>query len=120
MIGTFDERILGSSEFVEMIRAEAGESPTFGPTPTLGELVSRIAAYCDVPPPDALLRHTRIAGVAEARSLVGALAVGATGYSGAKVARTLHMSRSGGSSAVEKRIGLFCAEPGLRERLVFN
>lgn len=119
MIEPFDERILGSGEFVENIRAEAMEPPTIGPIPTLEELVSRTAALYGVSS-DALLRRTRIAGVAEARSLVCALAVREMGYSGAEVARALHMSRSGVTSAVERGVELLIADPGLREEIVVS
>uniref|UniRef100_A0A831XDZ1 Transposase n=1 Tax=Geobacter metallireducens TaxID=28232 RepID=A0A831XDZ1_GEOME len=117
MLEPCDERILGSGEFVENIRAEASEPPTIGPIPTLGELVSRIAAHCGVAP-DALRRRTRIAGVAEARSLVSALAVREMGYSGAEVARALQMSRSGVTSAVERGVELLIADPKLREKIL--
>lgn len=113
----FDERILGGGEFVESIHGELSEPPPAVPALSLAELISRIAEMCNVDPDD-LFRRTRIAGVAEARSLICFVGVREMGYSGAEVARTLKMSRGGVTLAVARGRELWASEPAIREEIV--
>jgi hypothetical protein len=116
-IEPFDERILGGGEFVESIRGELSEPRPEGPILSLDELISRIAALSNVEP-ETLFRRTRIAGVAEARSLVCFVAVREMGYSGADVARVLKMSRAGVTLTVARGAELLASDPALKEKIV--
>ncbi len=115
-IESFDERILGGGEFVESIRGEISEQESAGPALPLAELIKRVAPICNVDP-DELFRRTRVAGVAEARSLVCFVAVREMGYSGADVARTLKMSRAGVTLAIARGGELLALDPALRGRI---
>lgn len=112
----FDERILGTCEFVKSIRGEVSEPLTGRPNLTLDELVKRIAVLCAVTP-DVLYRRTRMVGAAEARSLICFVAVRQMGYSGADVARWLRMSRSGVTIAVTRGAELWNSDPSLRGKI---
>ncbi|AJE02316.1 transposase [Geobacter pickeringii] len=113
---SFDERILGGGEFIERIRGELSEPRPVGSLLPLDELINRIAVMCNVDS-DALLRRTRVAGVAEARSIVCFVSVREMGYSGAEVARTLKMSRAGVTLAVARGAGLLASDSAIRDNI---
>jgi REP element-mobilizing transposase RayT len=84
-----DERILGSSGFVEAVRreAEAGTQPAARPLP-LAKLVERICAYCGVTP-EALSGRGRRPAVSQARAGIAYWWVERLGQSGRKLAPVL-------------------------------
>jgi len=113
----FDERILGSGEFVENILNETGAGEPMQPLISLDLLVKRVAEYYGIAP-DTLTHRTRHVGVGEARGVLCHLAVRLLGYSGAEVARALRMSRAGVCIATERGGELLGRNLDLREKIL--
>lgn len=100
-VTAYDERVLGSGEFVEQLRGEKELSdrlPTFMP---LEVLIERVATFLGIRR-EALRQRTRGKRLAEARGIISYVAVRELGHNGAEVARSLNMSRSGVSVAAAR------------------
>ena len=114
---TSDERILGSSEFVEHTLSKAGEDyerriklKTAGID--LDAVIDAVCAHLDVTPED-LSGTSRRLPISHARSLVSYLAVRELRISGAAVARRMNQDRS----SVSRAIARVSQEPQLMERV---
>jgi putative transposase len=80
-----DERVLGSSDFVEHLRQEVPQpAPARAPRSSLPDLVARVCRLARIPP-EALTRGSRRAAVARAREGMAYLAVDVCGHSGASL-----------------------------------
>lgn len=80
-----DERVLGSSAFVEALRQEVQRSvPARAPRIPLTELVGRVCRAASIPP-EALHQGSRRAVVARAREGIAYLAIEVCGYAGASL-----------------------------------
>ena len=112
----FDERVLGSGEFVESILCETASAGPKPPVMTLAQLVERVAFVYRLEPA-ALQKRTRSGPVAEARSVLCFLAMREMGYSGPAIADALHMSRAGVTIAAGRGATLFWPDSDLRGRL---
>ena len=90
----YDERILGSGEFVQslLVEQEAGETE-FAPMP-LPALIERVVEIFGITTAE-LRAPGRSRQVADARSVISYLAYRKFGHSGEAVARTLGITRSG-------------------------
>ena len=97
-VRAYDERVLGSGEFVERLRKEKELSDRLPVVLPLEVLIERIAAFQGIRP-EALRQRTRGQWLADARSVICYFAVRELGHNGAEVARSLNMSRSGVSIA---------------------
>ncbi|HEX7551615.1 MAG TPA: transposase [Candidatus Methylomirabilis sp.] len=84
-----DERILGSSEFVEALRASLqAAAPSPAARRPLADLIARVCAATGCSPM-AIQRGSRVASVARAREGVAYLAIEVEGYAGQAVADLL-------------------------------
>ena len=97
-VQAYDERVLGSGEFVEQLRREKELSDRLPVVMPLKELIERIAEAFGMKPGDLKMRH-RSQKFADARSVISYFAVREMGHNGAEVARMLNISRSGVSIA---------------------
>ncbi len=110
-----DERILGSSEFVEAVLRDANEAyerktEILAKGLNIDQLITTVAEYLDL---DAVLivKKGRKRSVALARSIICALAVDRLMFSGADIARKLDIT----PSAVSKLVARGRADPLLSE-----
>ena len=115
----FDERVLGSGDFVDNIHREIGLAECSLKVMPLAELVERIAALYEITP-QALSWRTRSGRTAEARSVLCFLSMREMGYTGVEVADVLHMSRAGVSVAATRGACLVRADPDIRQKLEAN
>jgi hypothetical protein len=86
-----DERILGSSDFVETLR---GDDPILDKRFHLDDLIRRTADALKIDEAG-LLGGSRVREVADARSVISFLATRECGISGEELGRVLRISRSG-------------------------
>ena len=103
---TGDERILGSSEFVETTLKQAGEAYNRkmrlqSAGMNLSALISAVCRYLKVDEKE-LPGPTRRTEIARARALVGYIATRELSISGSEVARRLNVGRSAISRAVQR------------------
>jgi REP element-mobilizing transposase RayT len=101
-----DERILGSSDFVEKTLKEASEDfdrrlrlPSAGID--LSSLIDAVCRYLAIDQKE-LLGFTRRTGIARARALIGHMATQDLAISGSEVARRLNIDRSAVSRAAKR------------------
>jgi len=104
----FDDRILGSGEFVQSLLAERKEGHLRRPVVPLTALVIQVAEALGLTPEE-IRAPGRSPQVANARSIISYLAFRKMGYTGEAVARELGISRSG-----------VCRRACFGERLVLN
>jgi REP element-mobilizing transposase RayT len=104
----FDDRILGSGEFVESLLAEQKTGHPQVPVIQLPVLVKQVAETLGLTPEE-IRAPGRARQVTDARSVISYLAFRKMGYGGESVARELGISRSG-----------VCRRAGIGERLVLN
>jgi len=115
--GSFDERILGSGEFVYSLQQhELLRDRIISPI-SFTELVSRVAVFLKLPV-EAILRHGKAKPVSEARGLVAYLAIRELGFKGIEVGRELHLTSSGVSLALRRGELLMRCKPELSKVLV--
>ena len=110
--GPYDDRILGSGDFIEELGRRRELAPEISTSISLRELIGKVCDRFAVEP-DALRLRTRAAGIAEVRSIVCYLAVRHIGRSGVEVGQHLGLSRSGVSVAAARGEQLLKNEPSL-------
>ena len=113
----YDERILGSGEFVESLWCEAESIEIHGPKISLDEMMKRAAAMLQVKV-ELLRQKNRTKELADVRAAICYLAVREGNFSGVAVARALNMTRSGVSVAVKRGGEIVSGNPALRGKLV--
>lgn len=97
----FDERILGSGEFVDSLRREETLRPLITVPISMAELVNRVSEKLQVDP-EKVRRPSKTRQLAEARGIICYLAVRHLGYRGATVGKELHLGPTGVSIAVRR------------------
>lgn len=97
-VTAYDERVLGSGEFVEQLRQEKELSDRLPMVMPLKELIAGIANFFGIKS-ETLKQRNRSKQLSDARSVICYFAVRELGYNGAEVARMLNISRSGVSMA---------------------
>jgi hypothetical protein len=97
----FDERILGSGEFVKRLRREKVLSDGISARMPIKDLVERVARVFGTEVED-IKRRKRSRRVVDARSVISYFAVREMGRNGAELGRILNMSRSGVSIAADR------------------
>ncbi len=112
----YDERILGSGEFVERLRKENELSDRLPVVMPLKELIEQIATFLGIKP-EVLRQRTRGKRLADARSVISYVAVREMGHNGAEVARALNMSRSGVSIAAGRAEEILRNNQSLRNKV---
>jgi hypothetical protein len=100
-IEEFDERILGSGEFVKRLRQEKVLSDGISARMPIKDLVERVARVFGTEVED-IKRRKRSRRVVDARSVISYFAVREMGRNGAELGRILNMSRSGVSIAADR------------------
>jgi hypothetical protein len=97
----FDERILGSGEFVKRLRREKVLSDGISARMPIKDLVEQVARVFGTEVED-IKRRKRSRRVVDARSVISYFAVREMGRNGAELGRILNMSRSGVSIAADR------------------
>ena len=113
----YDERVLGSGEFVERLRQDEGLRERLPPTLSLDELIGRAADLWGLEPRQVLRRSTA-RSVVDARALVCYVAVAKLGFKGTAVGAVLGLSRSGTTKAATRGQRLVFASPDLTGRIM--
>jgi REP element-mobilizing transposase RayT len=113
----YDERILGSGEFVESLWRETESSEGHVPKISLDEMMQRAADTLQVKV-EMLRQKNRQKELADVRAAICYLAVRECNVSGVAVARALNMTRSGVSVAVKRGGEIVSGNPALRGKLV--
>ena len=98
---SFDERILGSGDFVDSLRQEETLRPRIHAPVELSELVKHVSEKFQVEA-EKVKRPSKTRHLAEARGVVCYLAVRQLGYRGAEVGKELHRGPTGVSIAVRR------------------
>lgn len=113
----YDERILGSGEFVESLWRETEFSEIQVSKISLEEIMQRAADMLKVKV-ELLRQKNRTKELADVRAAICYLAVRVCNFSGVAVARALNMTRSGVSVAVKRGEGIISENNTLRNKLV--
>jgi hypothetical protein len=116
-IESFDDRILGSGEFVEHLRHDKELYDKLPLTISLSELIKRVAEFFGVES-SALKRRSRLLQIVEARGAICFLAVREIGYSGVAVGQMLNMNRSGVCIAARRGDILMQRNPRIKEQVM--
>ena len=93
-ISAYDDRILGSGDFVEHLRQEKGLSDMLEARLPLEQLIEKVAEASGIDG-EALCQRRRGAGLSEVKSIICYVATRRFGYSGETVAEALGITRSG-------------------------
>lgn len=96
----FDQRVLGSGEFVDQVLQQAKQPPRLAPMP-LAEVLLHVSHHFDIPA-ESLRQRKRSRSVCEARSLLCYFAVREMAISGEQVGRLLNISRAAVSFAASR------------------
>lgn len=97
----YDERVLGSGDFVEGLRARKELADRLPAGMSIGELNRRMADEFWMKVED-IKRRGKNKVLADARAVVSYFAVRELGYNGAELGKMLHLSRSGVSVAAKR------------------
>ena len=100
-VESFDERILGSGEFVDSLRQEETLRHRIEVPICLPELVNRVSEKLQIDP-EAVRRPSKTRHLAEARGIVCYLAVRHLGYRGTEVGKELRLGPTGVSIGVRR------------------
>lgn len=101
VITAYDDRILGSADFVEQLKQEKEVSERLEVRIPLDKLVERVAEIAGVEP-EVLCQRRRGVMISEVKSIICYLAVRKIGYSGETVAKALGITRSGVSRGASR------------------
>lgn len=112
---SFDQRVLGSGEFVDALRRDIRLQQRMR-TVTLPQLLEVVSAAAGVDP-EAVRRPSKSRAPAAARGIICHLAIFEFGYSGGEVGRFLRLGSSGVSLAARRGERLVKAEPDILKRI---
>ena len=113
---SFDERVLGSGEFVDSLRKDARLQEKM-PKVTLPRLLEVVSAVMEVNS-DSVRRPGKKRGPATARGIICRLAIFEFGYSGSEIGRFLHLGSSGVSLAARRGERFVKAEPAILKQIL--
>jgi putative transposase len=111
----FDERVLGSGEFVESLRGDVQLQEKMQMV-TLPQLLEAVSAAAGVEPAS-VKKPSKKRGPTTARGIICHLAMFEFGYSGSEVGRFLHLGSSGVSLAARRGERLVNAVPETLKRI---
>jgi REP element-mobilizing transposase RayT len=114
---TYDERILGSGEFVDILTQGVKSGEAQRPQLSLPDLLQRVCAITGVASAK-LRRPGRERAVARARAIFCCLAVHEFGYTGKEVGTASGLGSAGVCIAIRRGEELLESDPTLRERIV--
>ncbi|WP_298434284.1 helix-turn-helix domain-containing protein [Geobacter sp.] len=115
-VESFDERVLGSGDFVEYLRKEKNLHDRLLTGMSIHQLVERVADYFGLPA-DLLKRNSRMPTIVQARGVVCYLAVRELEMSGTAVGAVLNMKRSGVCLAARRGERVVEENPDIRARV---
>jgi len=115
--GNFDERVLGSGGFVDMLQQHEVLRERITTPLTLSELISRVATAFNLPE-DSMVLPGKARPVAEARGVVACLAIRELGYKGIEVGRELNLTSSGVSIALRRGIETVKKRPEFKKEIL--
>lgn len=113
----YDERILGSGEFVERLWRETECRETQISKMTIDEIIQRAAGMLGIKV-ELLRQKNRVKELVDIRAAICYLAVRECNFNGVVVARALNMTRSGVSVAVKRGWAIVGGNPDLRGKLI--
>lgn len=113
----YDDRVLGSGEFVDYLRNDKKLQNRLGKVISLEAVLERVAEYFNMEP-QTLKRGGRILQTVEARGVACYFAVRELEYSGVRVGEALNMKRSGVCLAARRGEVFVLQNPGVREKVV--
>jgi len=113
---SYDERILGSGEFVESLWQETESSESVTVSVTLEEIITHISRIFSIEP-NALRRGGKTKELSDARGVLCYIAVRKMGLPGASIARMLNLTRSGVVVAARRGEVIYGKNPELRDIL---
>lgn len=113
----YDERVLGSGNFVEQLHQETQKSGSATSTVSMEEIMQRISHIYSIEPAS-LRQGGKRKVVSNARGALCYVAVVKMGINGASVARILGISRAGASLASRRGEEIFKTTPALRDVVV--
>lgn len=97
----YDERVLGSGQFVEELRMRRELESKFPCAMEIGDIIARVCRHYEIDPEELRLK-SRARRIADARSVICYLAVRQTGHSGVEVGRQVTLTRAGVSVAASR------------------
>ena len=115
--GSYDERILGSGEFVDNLKQREELRGKITIKLALPELITRAALEFNLME-DAVRRPGKAKPVAEARGVIAYLAIRKLGYKGIQVGKELHLTSSGVSIALRRGELTIQNNPKIMEKLL--
>lgn len=98
---SFDARILGSEEFIEVLRLRRELETGFSQRMPLSTIVEKVCRHFAMEPGNVRL-CSRAAGIADVRSVICYLAVRHVGHSGVEVGKYVNLRRSGVCVAADR------------------
>ena len=111
----YDERILGSGEFVEEVwHATETPRPIEVAPPSLDEIVERVSAIFGIQA-SSVRQGSKQRQIATAKAVICFIAVKVLGYTGAELAKHIKISESGIVLAARRGEALYGMTPSLRE-----
>ncbi len=110
----YDQRILGSGEFVEELRRRDEFETKFAPLREIKDIVASVCRHFEIEA-ELLRLKSRVANVVDARSVICYLAVRQVGHSGAAVGRHVNLGRAGVSVAANRGARLVAADQSFLE-----
>jgi len=97
----YDDRILGSGEFVEELRQRREPEAKFPRAMEIKDIVANVCRYFEIDPAE-LHFNSRAARIADVRSVICYLAVRKVGHSGVEVGKQMNLRRAGVSVAASR------------------
>lgn len=113
---SYDDRVLGSGEFVDYLRNDKKLHDRLGKIISLEAVLERVAEYFNLEP-QSLKRGGRMLQIVEARGVACYFAVRELEYSGVRVGEALNMKRSGVCLAARRGEVFVLQNPGVREKV---
>ncbi len=110
VVTAYDDRILGSADFVEHLKQEKEIAERLDAPIPLTELIKRVAEFASVEPQE-LCQRGRKTMVADTKSIICFLAVRRIGCSGEAVAKALGITRSGVCRGASRGAALLAENP---------
>jgi putative transposase len=112
--GNFDERVLGSGDFVDSLQQNETLRDRLPVSMALPELIRRVSAVFNLQP-EAIIRHGKARPISEARGIVAYFAVFELGLKGVEVGKAIRLTSSGVSKAIQRGERLVREKPELNE-----
>ena len=111
LVTAYDDRILGSGDFVERLKQEKEVAERLDARIPLTQLINSVAEFAGVEPQE-LCQRGRKTMVADIRSIICFLAARRVGYSGEIIAKALGITRSGVCRGASRGAALVAQKQG--------